>query len=265
MQPLHFVLLSIVLIIVWLVYMAVKYGNPYKLIMVFGKKGSGKTTLLVKLAIKHLKRNWTVYSTCPVPGAYLIDGKDIGKYAMKKRSVVFVDEVGMLWDNRKFKTFEDCVRDWFKLTRQRQIKVYLFSQSFDVDVKIRQCTDSMYMCFNFCGWLSYAKEIRRTMTIVQPTEEAEGRIADGLKVSPFFMWIFGARILTYVPHWIPYFNTGYMAEANKLPEKEWPMVPPIELKKKRVKVKDLIAGVKDFLAENREFNEMIEKWNRKKK
>ena len=39
-----------------------KYLNPYKLYLVFGKKGSGKSTYLVKLARKHLKKGWIVYT-----------------------------------------------------------------------------------------------------------------------------------------------------------------------------------------------------------
>lgn len=31
---------------IFIVYHMIKYRNPYKLIMVFGKKGSGKTTLM---------------------------------------------------------------------------------------------------------------------------------------------------------------------------------------------------------------------------
>ena len=38
------------LLLIPCVYLAYKYRNPYKLIMVFGKKGAGKTTFLTKLA-----------------------------------------------------------------------------------------------------------------------------------------------------------------------------------------------------------------------
>ena len=62
--------------------------------MIFGKKGSGKSTLLCKLAYKHAKKGWHVYSTVPVPGAYLIQPEDIGHVYMPPKSVIFVDEVG---------------------------------------------------------------------------------------------------------------------------------------------------------------------------
>lgn len=44
-----------------------KYTNPYKLIMIFGKKGSGKSTTLTKYAIQHVRKGWTVYSTERIP------------------------------------------------------------------------------------------------------------------------------------------------------------------------------------------------------
>jgi len=218
---------TVAVLVMWLVHMARKYGNPYKLYMVFGKKGSGKTTLLVKLAIQHMQKGWTVYSTCPVPGAYLIRPDDFGKYEFKGRSVVFIDEVGMIWDNRKFKEFDDRVRDAFKLQRQDKLKVYLFSQTFDVDIKIRTLCDKMYLCQCFGGWLSYAKEIQRKIVVVKPSENAESRIADELIISPLFFFFFGSRIVTYIPNWIPYFATDYMAKQRKLQKKEWPVVPDV--------------------------------------
>lgn len=248
-----------ILVIAWFVYMAVKYGNPYKLIMVFGKKGSGKTTLLVKLALKHMKRKWNVYSTCPVPGAYELSYKDIGYSKFPRRSVLFVDEVGMVWDNRDFKKFDPKVRDWFKLQRQLGVKVYLFSQTFDVDKKIRDLCDSMYMCFCFSGWLSYAKEIRRKLQVVEPTATDEGRIADGIRISPFFLAIFGSRIITYIPHWIPYFETGYMAAGLTLNEKTFAQYPPLQKKKRGV-----IARIRSFNREMKAFDELIRRVNRKK-
>ena len=52
---------------IWLTIMVIAvycylYRNPYKLIMVFGKKGSGKTTLIAKLTYKYLKKGRPVYS-----------------------------------------------------------------------------------------------------------------------------------------------------------------------------------------------------------
>ncbi|WP_028078938.1 hypothetical protein, partial [Solobacterium moorei] len=75
-----------------------KYVNPYKLIMIFGKKGSGKTTTLTKIALKELKKKRKVYSTVEIPSTYLFNTDDIGNMTFEPNSTVLIDEVGMIWD-----------------------------------------------------------------------------------------------------------------------------------------------------------------------
>lgn len=117
-----------------------KYINPYRLTMVFGKKGSGKSTLMVRLAYKYLAKGWSVFCTEKLDGCYWIDYKDIGYKNIPPNSLLLIDEVGMLYDNRNFKEFKPAVRDWFKLQRHYKVRVYMFSQSFDVDKKLRDLT-----------------------------------------------------------------------------------------------------------------------------
>ena len=118
----------LVLIVCFSLY-ARKYANPFKLIMIFGKKGSGKSTLLTRLALKYIKQGRLVYSNTPlnIPGVRLYDVQDIGEYTFPPYSIVFVEEVGMIWDNREFAKFRNDVRDWFKLQRHHKVTVYLFS------------------------------------------------------------------------------------------------------------------------------------------
>ncbi len=191
------------------IIMAVRYRNPYKLVMVFGKKGSGKTTFLTKIAIQAVKKGKAVYSTVYVPGAVLFDVQEIGTRTFPPESVVLIDEVGMIWDNRNFKNFRTDVRDYFKLQRQYRNTVYLFSQTFDVDVKLRNLTDAMYLCKCHMGWLSVARKIRRDIVIVEPQGDSESRIADSLEFEPFLLSLLGAKsvIFTYIPHWAKYFKS----------------------------------------------------------
>lgn len=113
--------------------------------MVFGKKGSGKSTLMVRLAYKYLAAGWDVYCTERLDGCYFIDYKDVGFKNIPPHSVLLVDEVGMVWDCRNHKNFPPEVRDWFKLQRHYKVKVYLFSQTFDVDKKIRDLVDDNHI------------------------------------------------------------------------------------------------------------------------
>ena len=212
----------LVLIVIFSLY-ARKYANPYKLIMVFGKKGSGKSTLLTRLAIKYAKQGRIVYSNTPIyyPGIRLYNVEDIGKYTFPPYSIVMVEEVGMIWDNREFKSFRTDVRDWFKLQRHHKVTVFLFSQTFDIDVKLRNLTDLMYMCTNHFNVISIARRVNRKLVIVEPTGESEGRIADGYVLQPLILQFFGMRSLyfTWIPKYKKYFKTDLIEE--ELPEIEY--------------------------------------------
>ena len=221
--------MSIKFIIIWILLLVLivcfslwarKYANPYKLIMIFGKKGSGKSTLLTRLALKYVKSGRTVYSNTPVyiDGVRLFKVEDIGNYTFPPYSVVFIDEVGMIWDNREFKNFRNDVRDWFKLQRHHKVVVYLFSQTFDIDLKLRNLTDLMYMCTCHFNVLSIARRVNRKLVIVEPQGESEGRIADGYVLQPLILQFFGMRSLYFT--WIPKYKKFFKSDLIEKPLKE---------------------------------------------
>lgn len=198
-----------------------KYSNPYKLIMVFGKKGSGKSTLIAKLARRYIKRGRVVYSTIDlkIPGVRVFNVDDVGKFVFPEESIVFIDEVGMIWDNRDYKKFRTDVRDYFKLQRHYKNTVYLFSQTFDIDIKLRNLTDYMFMVKNYGNVFSIAHRVSRKLVIVEPTAESEGRIADGYELQPLLLQLIGMRIayFTFIPRWIKYFDSFEQADLEHIP------------------------------------------------
>lgn len=204
-----------------------KYLNPYKLIFVFAKKGQGKSTYLTKQALKHLKLGWSVYSTEPIPGCYKIQPEDIGKYEFPRRSLLIIDEVGMIWDNRDFKNFSTATRDWFKLQRHRGIKVICASQSFDVDKKIRDLADDMFLLTKKLRVFSYGKRILKILDIVEAdgSHNSESRIVNQLQFDSLFFFWAGSRSLTFIPHWTRYFDTN---AAPALQLKSWEKIPPLD-------------------------------------
>lgn len=251
----HWLVIIIGVLLVLVIRYLSKFRNPYKLIMVFGKKGSGKTTLITKLSRKYLKKGITVYSTVDVPGCRTFDVSLVGKRNFPEHSVVFIDEVGMIWDNRQYKNFSNDVRDWFKLQRHNKVTVYLFSQSFDVDVKLRNLTDYMYLVINHFGVLSIAKKIKRGIVIVNPDGQSEARIADSLEFEPFFLSLFGLRswIITWVPAWVKYFDSFDLPEKPPMPYSE----VPDYVKKRKERVKHDRIGVV--------IHRLWERFNRKQK
>lgn len=201
-----------------------KYLNPYKLIFVFGKKGSGKSTLLTKYALEYQARGYTVYSTEDFPGCYKIHYEDIGVYQFPPRSCIIVDEAGMIWDNRGFKTFPPHVRDYFKLQRHYKNVVILASQTFDVDKKIRDLADEMYLVTKKFRVFSYAKKILRKTVLLksQAAQGGESRIAEDLEFDSLLLFWAGARKLTYIPKYAKLFDSFV---APELKEKEFEQVP----------------------------------------
>lgn len=218
----YVIVLSIFLFLFIFHFSTKKYLNPYKLIFIFAKKGQGKSTLLTKMALHHLRKGWYVYSTEPIPGCYLIAPEDIGYFEFPAHSLVVIDEIGMIWDNRNFKNFKPEVRDWFKLQRHRKCKVICASQSFDVDKKIRDLADDMFLLQKKFRVFSYGKRILKILDITEATGDSESRIVDNLKFDSILWFWAGSRTLTFIPAWTKYFNTF---AAPELKRKEFPQIP----------------------------------------
>lgn len=214
-----------------------KYANPYKLIMIFGKKGSGKTTLLAKIAVNAIKEGKTVYTTIDIPGTRKFRVEDIGAKVFPPESIILIDEAGIVWDNRNFKNFRPEVRDYFKYQRQYRNTVYLFSQTFDVDIKLRNLTDSMYLCRSHGGVVTTARRILRQIILTQATGESESRIADNLIFETLATVIWGGKpvIFTWIPKWVKFFKSYNPPEKPYIDYTETPGNPERKPRKKQKK------------------------------
>lgn len=191
-----------------------KYKNPYKLYMVFGKKGSGKSSYLVRKAIQYQKKGFIVYTNmqdCCLDGVRIINPNDLGDFVPVADSCLLLDEVGMLYDNRDYRNFKPSVRNFFKLQRHYKVVCYLASQSFDIDKKLRDLTDEMYLISNIATACSLVRPIRKTVTLTEATAEGESRIAENLK----FRFITSWRVYL-IPTTIKYFQSFKTPELPNL-------------------------------------------------
>lgn len=189
------------------------YVNPYKLIFVFGKKGSGKSTLLTKLAVRYSKKKWTVYTTENIPGTHNItDPKQIYKMDFPERSCILIDEVSLIWDNRDFKSMDKRVVEWFRYQRHHKCRVYFFSQTFDIDKKLRDLADDMFLVNKYFRVFVIAKHIVRKPVVVHPGPDSPARIDDDMVVDGPLLWLFGGRIAAFIPYWAKFFD------SHKLPD-----------------------------------------------
>lgn len=184
------------------------YVNPYKLIFVFGKKGSGKSTLLTKLAIQYSRKKWTVFTTENIPGTHNIcDPRQIFCMNFPEKSCIFIDEVSLIWDNRDFKNMDKRVIEWFRYQRHHKCRVYFFSQTFDIDKKLRDLADDMFLVNKFLRVFVVAKHIVRKPVVVHPGPDSPARIDDDMVVDGPLLTLFGGRIFAFIPHWAKFFDS----------------------------------------------------------
>lgn len=203
----------LLLVIAVFCFVTRNYVNPYKLIFVFGKKGSGKSTLLTKLAVKYSRKKWSVWTTESIPGTHNIDDpKLIYRMDFPERSCILIDEVSLIWDNRDFKSMDKRVVEWFRYQRHHKCRVYFFSQTFDIDKKLRDLADDMFLVNKYFRVFVIAKHIIRKPVVVHPGPDSPARIDDDMVVDGPLLWLFGGRITAFIPYWSKFFD------SHKLPD-----------------------------------------------
>lgn len=201
---LFYVFLVIVLLYVALLFFRLYYASRFKLYFLWGKKGSGKSSLLIKLMHRYAKRGFVIYTNMPdclYPQARIIDLKLLGDFIPPPKSFIALDEVGMEYDNRKFKTFRDSTRDFYKLQRHYRVIVAMASQSWDVDLKIKSLVDEFYLVSSF-GPFSVARRIVKKIGLLEAGQNQESRPVENLKFASLFSWHF-----TWLPKWSRFFDS----------------------------------------------------------
>ena len=221
-----------------------KYNNPYRLVFIFGKKGAGKSTLMVSQMLKDLKHGWHVYTDiqdCNIPGVRIIKSSDLSSFVPEPNSAVYLDEVGIAFDNRSYKTFDNGLRDFFKLQRKYKCKVIMNSQSFDVDKKIRDVTDSMILQTAIGNVFTLSRPIVRKVALVEASAQGDSRIADNLKFASIFNW----RIY-FMPKYFKYFLSFNAPERPSIPFREIPkVIKDVKRNSVRASLRDLASDEDD--------------------
>lgn len=230
----YLIIIAIYIIYRWLVPPKV----PHVLNVYFGVPGSGKTTLaayLTKqsrkesrviswckkhpnafsekiLASRFFKRQVPVYSNVPITGAYQLDPQsDIGKVMVCDGKVI-IDEAGIEYNNRNFKTFGQDAIYWYKYHRHYECSVDVFSQSFDdMDITLRRLAQNYYVVKkSLIPYCVVFRRIRRKVGIDDNTHQ----IIDKYYFLPLGL---GSKWIFSPPLW-KLFNSY---SRKELPEKEW--------------------------------------------
>lgn len=179
----------------------------------FGVPGCGKTTNLVKTAIKEQKRLikryekiYTINFKCS--GCIEINWSDLANYKMYN-SLILIDEISTLADNREFKKFANEHRDFFVMHRHLGVDIIWCTQNYEkVDKTIRELTQELwYMSKSVIPILSNfttSKKIYRQISINEHTSE----LTLGYRFCNFLEGLFVSNFeFTYRKPLYKYFNS----------------------------------------------------------
>lgn len=224
-------------------YLRKKFSSPYTLTYIFGLKGAGKSTFMAKLMLDDIKNGWTVYTNMDdvlIPGVHIMDSDALSKYAPPPGSSIYIDEAGLIWDNRAFATFSSGYTEYFKLQRKYKNKVTINSQAFDVDKKIRDLIDRMYLMTNVLGCIGVARPLRRTIKVLEAQGNSESRLAMNLEFEPLTRFRF-----FWLPKYWKWFNSFSAPSRQPAPSKVVPgrYVKPSASDQLRLLVKKINSSI----------------------
>lgn len=172
-------------------------------IEIHGFPGAGKTTVLTMIAQRSLADKTTldippfknVYTTFECPGCYKLEWGDLGKYYIHD-ALLIVDELGLLADNRKYKSFSDDLTYFFKMHRHANLWLVWASQSAtDVDLKIRTVTERSYIIDRYFCFTAIKP-------ILKKHDVKHGQPDIKFELAPPAMWQWCFR-----PRWYSYFDS----------------------------------------------------------
>lgn len=221
-----YIALLFVCVTVFYLY-SLRFRNPHKFIYYFGKKGAGKSTLMISQMLRLKRRGWTIYtnmSDIAIPGVRVFSVPDLMTQTPDKHSAVFIDEGTTDFDNRNYKYFSSGYQDWFKYQRKYKCRVYINSQAYDIDKKLRGLVDEMALCTNVCNVFCLVRPIIKTVKLTDPMGDSESRIAEGLRFGGFLTW----RLL-YLPRYFRYFDSYAAPARDPLAYKEFSALDELKI------------------------------------
>lgn len=203
----------------------------------FGSIGCGKTTFAVKTAFRInkniikasiIKNDWKrklkgdkllyhrVYTNflCDVSNYCTLNG--LGDWTFPPKSKIIVDESGIEYNNRKYKSLPQSTIEWFKLSRHYRCDLDFYSQSWeDTDITIRRLAERMYYCKKI-GPVTIVRRIKKFVHVDDETKQIiDGyefySILWGLLPPPFR--INDAIRFVWRPKYYKYFNSYHTPDT----------------------------------------------------
>ena len=207
----------------------------------FGSPGSGKTTLACYLFLKQLKKRKPYYDylisnfECKLSDQCTLDG--LGDWTFPEHSYIIVDEAGIEYNSRKYKTLPQSTIQWFKLHRHYKCDVDFISQSWeDMDITIRRLADELWYVKRL-GCFTLVRRVYKSVGVDDNTHQIIDLYKFGKILKRFLPFPFHEKtwFLIYRPKLYKYFDSYTKPSTPVQPFKPAQTIPfPIGKKNETV-------------------------------
>jgi hypothetical protein len=159
-----------------------------------------------------------VFSNVYIEGTYIIDAnEDIGKYLIEN-AVLLIDEGGTEYDNRNWKALKRRIIRWYKMHRHYHCDVYISSQDYDIDVKLRSLASKIWIVRKSLLPYCITKKLVMAKIDIDDNKKTGQKATEIVKTFHYIPWWAGGTTWTISPLYWKMFNSYYQ---DKLMEKEW--------------------------------------------
>lgn len=214
--------LKIIIVIALLIILFVKktefMEEPHFAELYVGNTGSGKSSTIACLSNKFRNEGWSAcYCTSECKGTILIDPFDLEFFKPLPHSVVFIEEIGIVFNSRNFKDFgkRKGLIEFFKKCRHYKVRIIAFSQTWDDSDKIiRELFARIYIIKRFARLWSFQRPVAKRMDIYNSSSADEQKQNNnGGQIADFFKYK-GLPHFVFLPRWFSYFDS-YDIDDNR--------------------------------------------------
>lgn len=180
----------------------------------FGSPGCGKTTLACYMFYKNSKKKKPRYSFQYANfqndlSVYVSSLEGLGSWTFPEYSYIVIDEAGIEYNSRKYKTLDQSTIAWFKLHRHYKCDVDFISQSWeDTDITIRRLADELWYIKKL-GPVSLVRRVYKSVSIDENTHQIIDAYRFGKLIKRFLPFPFYEKtwFLVWRPKYYKYFDT----------------------------------------------------------
>lgn len=188
----------------------------------FGNPGCGKTTVACKFLRRRLKAGYAAaVSNFPqtVPSATFTSVDGLGEWTYPLGSYVAIDEAGIDFNNRAYKTLPKPTIAWLKKHRHYRCDIDVFSQAWDdMDITLRRLAVQLW-CMYRIGPFTLCRRVYKRVAVDKNTHQ----IIDAYHMaSLLWLLVFPLQLgfpfdkkfmLTFRPFYYKYFDSWEIDES----------------------------------------------------